>query len=42
MEEFATVTLLSIEVNVLLVRGMDAICGHPVVDIKNLSPEFDG
>ncbi|MGA8753970.1 tRNA (N6-threonylcarbamoyladenosine(37)-N6)-methyltransferase TrmO [Candidatus Deferrimicrobium sp.] len=37
-----TVTLLSIEGNVLRVRGMDAIDGTPVVDIKNHSPELDG
>jgi len=37
-----TVTLLSIEGNVLRVRGMDAIEGTPVVDIKYHSPELDG
>lgn len=37
-----TVTLLSIEGNVLRVRGMDAIDGTPVVDIKNHSLELDG
>jgi tRNA (Thr-GGU) A37 N-methylase len=37
-----TVTLLSIEGNVLRVRGMDAIDGTPVVDIKPHSPELDG
>jgi L-fuculose-phosphate aldolase len=37
-----TVTLLSIVGNVLRVRGMDAIDGTPVVDIKNHSPELDG
>ena len=37
-----TVTLLSIDRNVLRVRGMDAIDGTPVVDIKNHSPELDG
>jgi L-fuculose-phosphate aldolase len=37
-----TVTLLSIEGNVLRIRGMDAIDGTPVVDIKNHSPELDG
>lgn len=37
-----TVALLSIEGNVLRVRGMDAIDGTPVVDIKNHSPELDG
>ncbi|HWS15477.1 MAG TPA: tRNA (N6-threonylcarbamoyladenosine(37)-N6)-methyltransferase TrmO [Candidatus Methylomirabilis sp.] len=37
-----TVTLLSIAGNVLRVRGMDAIDGTPVVDIKPHSPELDG
>ena len=37
-----TVRLLSIEGNVLRVRGMDAIDGTPVVDIKIHSPELDG
>jgi L-fuculose-phosphate aldolase len=37
-----TVTLLAIEGNVLRVRGMDAIDGTPVVDIKPHSPELDG
>jgi tRNA-Thr(GGU) m(6)t(6)A37 methyltransferase TsaA len=37
-----TVTLLSINRNVLRVRGMEAIDGTPVVDIKNHSPELDG
>ena len=37
-----TVRLLSIEGNVLRVRGMDAIDGTPVVDIKLHSPELDG
>jgi tRNA (adenine37-N6)-methyltransferase len=37
-----TVTLLSIEGNVLRVRGMDAIDGTPVVDIKSHSLELDG
>ncbi|HEX7522756.1 MAG TPA: tRNA (N6-threonylcarbamoyladenosine(37)-N6)-methyltransferase TrmO [Candidatus Deferrimicrobium sp.] len=37
-----TVTLLSTEGNVLRVRGMDAIDGTPVVDIKIHSPELDG
>ena len=37
-----TITLLSIEGNVLRVRGMDAIDGTPVLDIKNHSPELDG
>jgi tRNA (Thr-GGU) A37 N-methylase len=36
------VTLLSIGGNVLRVRGMDAIDGTPVVDIKPHSPELDG
>ena len=37
-----TVTLLSVVGNVLHVRGMDAIDGTPVVDIKPHSPELDG
>ena len=37
-----TVTLLSVEGNVLRVRGMDAIDGTPVIDIKPHSPELDG
>ncbi len=37
-----TVTLLSIEGNVLRVRGMDAIDGTPVIDIKTHSAELDG
>ena len=37
-----TVTLLSVAGNVLRVRGMDAIDGTPVVDIKPHSPELDG
>jgi L-fuculose-phosphate aldolase len=37
-----TVTLLSIDRNVLRVRGMDAVDGTPVVDIKSHSPELDG
>jgi tRNA (Thr-GGU) A37 N-methylase len=37
-----TVALLSIDRNVLRVRGMDAIDGTPVVDIKPHSPELDG
>lgn len=37
-----TVTLLSIEGNVLRVRGMDAINGTPVIDIKPHAPELDG
>jgi L-fuculose-phosphate aldolase len=37
-----TVELLEIRGNVLRVRGMDAIDGTPVVDIKPHSPELDG
>ena len=37
-----TVTLLGIDGNILRVRGMDAIDGTPVVDIKPHSPELDG
>ena len=37
-----TVTLLSVAGNVLRVRGMDAIDGTPVVDIKPPSPGLDG
>lgn len=37
-----TVTLLGINGNVLRVRGMDAIDGTPVVDIKPHSPDLDG
>ena len=37
-----TVTLRSVAGNVLRVRGMDAIDGTPVVDIKPHSPELDG
>jgi L-fuculose-phosphate aldolase len=37
-----TVTLLSIAGNVLRVRGMDAIDGTPVIDIKPHSTELDG
>ena len=37
-----TVKLLSVEGNVLRVRGMDAIDGTPVVDVKPHSPELDG
>ncbi|OGP21464.1 MAG: tRNA (N6-threonylcarbamoyladenosine(37)-N6)-methyltransferase TrmO [Deltaproteobacteria bacterium GWA2_65_63] len=37
-----TVTLLSVVGNVLRVRGMDAIDGTPVVDIKPHSPGLDG
>ena len=37
-----TVELLEMEGNVLRVRGMDAIDGTPVVDIKPHSPELDG
>lgn len=37
-----TVELLEVRGNVLRVRGMDAIDGTPVVDIKPHSPELDG
>ena len=37
-----TVRLLGIEGTVLRVRGMDAIDGTPVIDIKPHSPELDG
>ena len=37
-----TVTLVSVAGNVLRVRGMDAVDGTPVVDIKSHSPELDG
>lgn len=37
-----TVELLEIRGNVLRVRGMDAIDGTPVIDIKPHSPELDG
>jgi len=37
-----TVDLLEVRGNVLRVRGMDAIDGTPVVDIKPHSPELDG
>ena len=36
-----TVTLLSVVGNVLRVRGMDAIDGTPILDIKPYFPEFD-
>jgi formylmethanofuran dehydrogenase subunit E len=36
------VELLEIRGNVLRVRGMDAIDGTPVVDIKPHSAELDG
>lgn len=36
-----TVELLEIRGNVLRVRGMDAIDGTPVIDIKPHSPELD-
>jgi len=36
------VELLKIHGNVLRIRGMDAIDGTPVVDIKPHSPELDG
>ncbi len=37
-----TVSLLSVRGNVLRVRGMDALDGTPVLDIKPHSPELDG
>jgi L-fuculose-phosphate aldolase len=37
-----TVALLSVRGNVLRVRGMDAIDGTPVLDIKPHAPELDG
>lgn len=37
-----TVELLEIRGNVLRVRGMDAIDGTPVIDIKPHLPELDG
>jgi L-fuculose-phosphate aldolase len=37
-----TVDLLEVRGNILKVRGMDAIDGTPVVDIKVHSPELDG
>jgi len=37
-----TVELLEVRGNVLRVRGMDAVDGTPVVDIKPHSPELDG
>ena len=37
-----TVKLLSVRGNALRVRGMDAIDGTPVLDIKPHSPELDG
>lgn len=37
-----TVTLLEIRGNVLRVRGMDAIDGTPVIDIKPHAPGLDG
>ncbi|OGP34070.1 MAG: tRNA (N6-threonylcarbamoyladenosine(37)-N6)-methyltransferase TrmO [Deltaproteobacteria bacterium GWC2_65_14] len=37
-----TVELLEIRGNVLRVRGMDAIDGTPVIDIKPHSPGLDG
>ena len=37
-----TVELREVRGNVLRVRGMDAIDGTPVVDIKPHSPELDG
>ncbi len=37
-----TVELLEVRGNVLRVRGMDAVDGTPVIDIKPHSPELDG
>jgi L-fuculose-phosphate aldolase len=37
-----TVELLEVRGNLLRVRGMDALDGTPVVDIKPHSPELDG
>jgi L-fuculose-phosphate aldolase len=37
-----TVSLLSVRGNVLRVRGMDAVDGTPVLDIKPHDPELDG
>ncbi len=37
-----TVELLGVRGNVLQVRGMDAVDGTPVLDIKPHSPELDG
>jgi len=37
-----TVDLLEVRGNILKVRGMDAIDGTPVIDIKPHSPELDG
>jgi L-fuculose-phosphate aldolase len=37
-----TVELLEVRGNVLCVRGMDAVDGTPVIDIKPHSPELDG
>lgn len=37
-----TVTLLEIRGNVLRVKGLDAIDGTPVIDIKPHDPELDG
>jgi tRNA (Thr-GGU) A37 N-methylase len=37
-----TVELLSVRGNVLRVRGMDAVDGTPVLDIKPHEPELDG
>lgn len=37
-----TVELLKVRGSVLKVRGMDAIDGTPVIDIKPHSPELDG
>ncbi len=37
-----TVTLLAVDGNVLRIRGMDAVDGTPVVDIKPHSSDLDG
>jgi tRNA-Thr(GGU) m(6)t(6)A37 methyltransferase TsaA len=36
-----TVELLEVRGNILCVRGMDAVDGTPVIDIKPHSPELD-
>jgi tRNA (Thr-GGU) A37 N-methylase len=38
---FGVVDLIGREGNVLLVRGVDALDGTPVLDIKPYSPEID-
>ncbi len=38
---FSVVDLLSLDGNVLRVRGLDALDGTPVVDIKPYSPDID-